>query len=95
LAFVISASRGERAELQSLVIQQANEQLGIQLTPVLTVTEKLATFACLPNLHRPAGRIAAGLLACGDYVQGPYPATLEGALRNAKAAVLVLEEEMR
>ncbi|MFZ9183510.1 MAG: hydroxysqualene dehydroxylase HpnE [Hylemonella sp.] len=95
LAFVISASRGERAELQSLVIQQANEQLGIQLTPVLTVTEKLATFACLPNLHRPAGRIAAGLLACGDYVQGPYPATLEGALRNAKAAVLALEEEMR
>ena len=25
--------------------------------------------------------IAAGLLAAGDYVEGPYPATLEGSVR--------------
>ncbi|MFZ9552867.1 MAG: hypothetical protein ACO27R_13335, partial [Hylemonella sp.] len=36
----------------------------------------------------------------GLTLEGPgqlrlYPATLEGALRNAKAAVLALEEEMR
>jgi predicted NAD/FAD-dependent oxidoreductase len=25
-------------------------------------------------------RIADGILACGDYIDGPYPATLEGAV---------------
>ena len=30
-------------------------------------------------------KIAPGLLACGDYVDGPYPATLEGAVRSAQA----------
>jgi hypothetical protein len=32
-------------------------------------------------------RIGPGLFACGDYVAGPYPATLEGAVRSAIAAV--------
>jgi len=27
-----------------------------------------------------------GLLACGDYIEGPYPATLEGAVRSGVAA---------
>jgi hypothetical protein len=30
------------------------------------------------------------LLACGDYVDGPYPATLEGAVRSALEAVDLL-----
>jgi predicted NAD/FAD-dependent oxidoreductase len=30
--------------------------------------------------------IAAGLLACGDYVAGPYPSTLEGAVRSGLEA---------
>jgi predicted NAD/FAD-dependent oxidoreductase len=54
------------------------------------VVEKRATFACTPGLERPAMHIAPGLLACGDYVAGPYPATLEGAVRsglNAAKAV--------
>jgi hypothetical protein len=29
--------------------------------------------------------VAPGLLACGDYVEGPYPATLEGAVRSGWA----------
>ncbi|MEO9101348.1 MAG: FAD-dependent oxidoreductase, partial [Burkholderiaceae bacterium] len=36
---------------------------------------------------RPAQRIASGLLACGDYVAGPYPATIEGAVRSGLSAV--------
>jgi predicted NAD/FAD-dependent oxidoreductase len=28
----------------------------------------------------------ASLLACADYVAGPYPATLEGAVRSGQAA---------
>ena len=48
--------------------------------------ERRATFACVPGLQRPAMAIAPGLLAAGDYVAGPYPATLEGAVRSGLAA---------
>jgi len=51
-----------------------------------TTTEKRATFLCTPELQRPASRILPALLAAGDYVQGPYPATLEGAVRSGIAA---------
>lgn len=47
------------------------------------VTEKRATFACVPNMFRPAVKTpCAGLFLAGDYVDGPYPATLEGAVRS-------------
>lgn len=45
------------------------------------LAEKRATFACTPGLQRPPASIAPGLWAAGDYVDGPYPATLEGAVR--------------
>jgi hydroxysqualene dehydroxylase len=86
LAFVISASEGDRETLQAQVIQQAKAQLGLNLQAVTTVVEKRATFACTPGLKRPAMQVAPGLLACGDYVEGPYPATLEGAVRSGMAA---------
>jgi hydroxysqualene dehydroxylase len=82
LAFVVSASTGNRDVLQAQVLQQARTQLGLELQVVQTVVEKRATFACTPGLLRPAMQIAPGLLACGDYVAGPYPATLEGAVRS-------------
>lgn len=49
--------------------------------------EQRATFACTPGLRRPPSLIAAGLVAAADYVAGPYPATLEGAVQSAEAAV--------
>jgi hydroxysqualene dehydroxylase len=49
---------------------------------VKLVAEKRATFRCVPELRRPVARIAAGLSAAGDYVDGPYPATIEGAVRS-------------
>jgi hypothetical protein len=87
LAFVVSASGLERAALQARVLQQARRQLDLTLQTVQTIVEKRATFACTPALQRPEACIAPGLLACGDYVAGPYPATLEGAVRSAGAAV--------
>jgi squalene-associated FAD-dependent desaturase len=95
LAFVVSASSDERATLQDKVLQQARKQLspvlqGAQLQAVQTVVEKRATFACTPGLQRPAQQVAPGLLACGDYVAGPYPATLEGAVRSGMAAANTL-----
>ena len=83
---MVSASTGERDPLQARVLQQARAQLGLELQAVQTVVEKRATFACMPDLMRPAMRIAPGLLACGDYVAGPYPATLEGAVRSGQNA---------
>ena len=91
LAFVISASHGTRAALETQVLRQAQSQLGLTLQAVQTVVDKRATFACTPGLQRPPQQIAAHLLACGDYVDGPYPATLEGAIRSGLSAVAALK----
>jgi hydroxysqualene dehydroxylase len=91
LAFVVSASVGDAATLEQQVIHQGRAQLGLaDLQPVKTIVEKRATFACTPGLVRPTMRIADNLLACGDYVAGPYPATLEGAIRSGIAAARAL-----
>jgi hydroxysqualene dehydroxylase len=91
LAFVVSASQGDAASIEQLVIAQGKSQLGLQdLQPLKTIIEKRATFACTPGVQRPPMRIADGLLACGDYVDGPYPATLEGAVRSGLAAARAL-----
>ncbi len=87
LAFVVSASASERATLQLQVLAQARRQLGLTLQALQTVVEKRATFACTPGLLRPSCHIAPGLFACGDYVAGPYPATLEGAVRSGVAVI--------
>jgi len=47
-----------------------------------TTVERRATFACTPGLARPPTEIAPSLVAAGDYIAGPYPATLEGAVRS-------------
>ncbi|MGC4365267.1 hydroxysqualene dehydroxylase HpnE [Hydrogenophaga sp. R2] len=89
LAFVISASQGERDALQQAVLQQARDELGLPvgvLQPLQTVTEKRATFACTPGVQRPGQAVAPGLWAAGDYTEGPYPATLEAAVRSGVAA---------
>jgi hydroxysqualene dehydroxylase len=91
LAFVVSASQGDRLDLQNRVIAQGKTQLNLpDLQPVQTIIEKRATFACTPDLKRPSNQIAPSLLVCGDYVAGPYPATLEGAVRSALQAVKLL-----
>jgi hypothetical protein len=95
LAFVVSGAqawveRGLDATLQA-TLEQARRALGGALhTPpegLRAFTEKRATFACTPGLRRPSSRVADDLFAAGDYVDGPYPATLEGAVRAGIAAV--------
>lgn len=88
LAFVSSACRLDRESLQTAVLAQAREQLDLQdAEALLTVVEKRATFACTPALKRPDQRIAPGLWAAGDAIDGPYPATLEGAIRSGMGTV--------
>jgi predicted NAD/FAD-dependent oxidoreductase len=84
LAFVVSASANDKALIEGEVLAQA-AALGWSVRPLQTVVEKRATFACVPGLKRPGMAIAPGLWACGDYVEGPYPATLEGAVRAGLA----------
>jgi hydroxysqualene dehydroxylase len=55
------------------------------------VVEKCAIFVCTLGLVRPTPSIATGLWACGDYVDGPYPATLEGAVRSGVATAGLLQ----
>lgn len=86
LAFVVSAAEDDRATLEAAVLHQATQQLGLAGTQALqTVVEKRATFACTPALQRPSTAVAPGLWACGDYTEGPYPATLEGAVLSGTA----------
>ncbi len=82
LAFVVSASHGDRITLEAQVVRQAEQQLGLTVQALQTIVEKRATFACTPALSRPQSHICQGLSACGDYLSGPYPATLEGAVRS-------------
>jgi hydroxysqualene dehydroxylase len=94
LAFVISGAsawveRGMAATEEATLAQARlalSRHLGGRLQVVRSVTEKRATFACTPGLARPAMAAAPGLLVCGDYIDGPYPATLEGAVRSGIAA---------
>ena len=58
---------------------------------IATIAERRATFRSTPGLLRPPTVIAPRLVAAGDYVDGPYPATLEGAVRAGKAAAYVME----
>ncbi len=90
LAFVISGAgpwveRGIDTTTHATVRQGQRELAAVlrsPLVPLRALTEKRATFACTPGLERPPAEILAGLIAAGDYVDGPYPATLEGAVRS-------------
>ena len=98
LAFVISGAAAwvERGLVatETAVLAQARTDLAAHLRgplePLRTIVEKRATFRCMPLLDRPPMRIAHGLVAAGDYIEGPYPATLEGAVRSGIAAARAL-----
>jgi predicted NAD/FAD-binding protein len=49
-------------------------------------TEKRATFACKPMLRRAPAQVHPRITVAGDHVQGPYPATIESAVRSGIAA---------
>ncbi len=96
LAFVVSANKLSKedvtyqvmGQLSALLIQLGQYTLRIEAFKVVqTVVEKRATFACTPDLQRPSARPCQGITVCGDYVEGPYPATLEGAIISGIQAV--------
>jgi len=91
LAVVISASgmateSGAQAIEASVAQQLAHDlQMPELATPLWSkaITEKRATFACVPDLQRPPNATAhRGLWLAGDYTESEYPATIEGAVRS-------------
>jgi hydroxysqualene dehydroxylase len=98
-AFVVSGAadwvaRGGQATLDA-TLAQARTELATHARGPWTggrcITEKRATFLCTPGLERPPAAVAPGLVAAGDYVDGPYPATLEGAVRSGMGAARALD----
>jgi squalene-associated FAD-dependent desaturase len=93
LAAVVSACSSERDLVSDQVRAQVGKQFGLKELEVLqTVVEKRATLACTPMLNRPEPWVAQGLWACGDFIQGPYPSTLEGAVRSGQKVVAQLSQ---
>ena len=90
MALVASACILDRNKLENLVLRQAKEELKQpRLTVFKTIVEKRATFSCAAGIERPSPFIGRGLFACGDYVEGPYPSTLEGAVRSGVATAAI------
>lgn len=93
IAAVISA-RGRHLELPTADLERGIHAEIARIVPglpaplaVQTITEKRATFACVPELKRPPTQTGLpGLWLAGDYVAGEYPATLEGAVRSGTAS---------
>ena len=95
-AFVISAADDfrdlGREKLAQAVVQQALDLFPTGTWPQVPqlaalFTEQRATFRCEPGVSRPPAQVADGLYAAGDYIEGPYPATLEGAVRSGQTAI--------
>jgi predicted NAD/FAD-dependent oxidoreductase len=101
VAFVISGAgswidRGMPALIDA-VQRQAAEVLPASFGPAAAVVhatmERRATFACTPALRRPPMAIAPALYLAADYAIGPYPATLEGAVRAGVEAAQALNKD--
>ncbi len=95
LAVVVSASGAALAQGSDTLDQAIASQLADVLRmPELaaprwskTITEKRATFECVPALKRPPNATGLrGIWLAGDYTEGEYPATIEGAVRSGIAA---------
>ncbi len=106
LAVVISAEGSyqnlPQEQLASAIaaeLGRAFPQLAEKLTAPLwhkVITEKRATFACTPGLHRPKMLSGIrGLYLAGDYVAGDYPATMEGAARSGANAARHLIQSLQ
>jgi len=100
LAVVISArgraQRLKREDLAARVQAEVSALLPGIGSPdwVQVIEEKRATFACVPNLDRPASQTGLrGLYLAGDYTASDYPATIEAAVRSGRCCARLAHDE--
>jgi len=99
ISAVISASGAhetmDHERIAQVVHAELGEMTGLLSTPLWhkVIAEKFATFACEPDMFRPAAKLPmGGIFLAGDYVEGDYPATLEGAARSGIRAANLAHE---
>ena len=99
ISVIISAEGGHQTLSQQALADAVIEELKAAF-PYLpspewhkVIAEKRATFACTAGLKRPAQQTRIkNLYLAGDYTEGDYPATIEGAIRSGlSAAQLVMQ----
>ncbi|MBI1771076.1 MAG: FAD-dependent oxidoreductase, partial [Burkholderiales bacterium] len=104
LAVVVSVSQTateiDRHELAMDIAAQLAQSLGMPelAQPIWhqCISEKRATFSCTPGLRRPDNCTNyPGLYLAGDYTDGDYPATLEGAVRSGIAASQTILKDLK
>src|SRR5690606_13931198 len=99
LAVVVSTANATDAPAGNELAQAIANQLATSFamptlaTPLWSqvITEKRATFSCTPDLQRiKEETVFPDLTLAGDYLQGPYPATIESAVRSRHHAASLL-----
>jgi hypothetical protein len=87
------------AHLRDAASAQAREALGFrpedEIECVDARIDRRATFRCAAGVARPPAQVADGIVAAGDYIDGPYPSTLEAAVRSGESAVAMLQRPHR
>ncbi|WP_051412941.1 hydroxysqualene dehydroxylase HpnE [Methylophilus sp. 5] len=105
LAVVISAHpplNSDKAVLVTQCIAEINQALAayhitLNTAPQWTqvITEKRATFSCTPDVLRPGTRTSnPHVFLAGDYIAGPYPATIEGTITSGYAAAQAIIDRL-
>jgi squalene-associated FAD-dependent desaturase len=98
VTLVVSAAGGwlgsGSGALAAAAVAQLREAFGVDAADAVECVDlradRRATFRCTAGVVRPPTSVAPGLVAAGDYVAGPYPATLEGAVLSGEAAFRAL-----
>lgn len=102
LAVVISASGIHQTMTQpaiaNLVIEELTTFFPKLKTPIWykVISEKRATFSCQPHINRPSNKTDLhNLYLAGDYTEGDYPATIEGAMRSGISCAKHIIEHLK
>ncbi len=102
LLSVVFSAEGPHLDMpREQLLEQCLNLIRAQIGPLpalldsTVITEKRATFACVPGQYRPGNRTALpGLFLAGDYTEADYPATLEGAVRSGVKCARHLMEHL-